>query len=181
MSETTSIVHYPEGYMIASRPLRSFLFLLALLALAAPLAAQERRADIGMRAPAAALETLEGAPTNLSRYVGQRPTLIEFWATWCSLCAELEPRIRAAQRRYGSRVRFVGVAVGVNQSPARVKAFAARHRLPLEILYDRRGTAVTAYEVPATSYVVVIDRNGRIVYTGQGGDQDIEAAIRKAL
>lgn len=167
--------------MIESVLRRSLVPLFAVLALAAPLAAQERRAGVGMRAPAAAIETIDGVPTDLARYVGDRPTLIEFWATWCSLCAELEPRIRAAQTRYGSRVRFVGVAVGVNQSPARVKAYAARHRLPLEILYDRRGTAVRAYEVPATSYIVVIDRHGRIVYTGQGGDQDIESAVRKAL
>jgi ribosomal protein S5 len=35
--------------------------------------------------------------------------------------------------------------------------------------------------VPATSYVVVLDRKGKVVYTGVGGDQDLEAAIRKAL
>jgi ribosomal protein S5 len=35
--------------------------------------------------------------------------------------------------------------------------------------------------VPATSYVVVTDRTGKVVYTGLGGEQDIEAAIQKAL
>jgi ribosomal protein S5 len=29
--------------------------------------------------------------------------------------------------------------------------------------------------------VVVLDRQGRVVYTGVGGDQDLDAAIRKAL
>jgi ribosomal protein S5 len=29
--------------------------------------------------------------------------------------------------------------------------------------------------------VVVLDRAGRVVYTGVGGDQDLEKAIRKAL
>jgi hypothetical protein len=37
-----------------------------------------------------------------------------------------------------------------------------------------------AYEVPATSYVVVIGKNGNVVYTGLGGKQDLAAAIRKA-
>jgi hypothetical protein len=40
---------------------------------------------------------------------------------------------------------------------------------------------VDRFNVPATSYVVVLDRQGRIVYTGVGGDQDLVAAVRKAL
>ena len=35
--------------------------------------------------------------------------------------------------------------------------------------------------MPATSYVVVLDKKGKVVYTGLGGKQDLEAAIRKAL
>jgi len=35
--------------------------------------------------------------------------------------------------------------------------------------------------VPATSYIVVVDRGGTIVYTGLGGEQDLEAAVRKGL
>ena len=44
----------------------------------------------------------------------------------------------------------------------------------------RDGEATAAYKVPHTSYVVVIDRAGKVVYTGVGGKQDIEAALRKA-
>jgi hypothetical protein len=35
--------------------------------------------------------------------------------------------------------------------------------------------------VPATSYVVVLDKAGKVVYTGVGGKQDLEGAIRKAM
>ncbi len=37
------------------------------------------------------------------------------------------------------------------------------------------------YDVPATSYVVVLDRAGKVVYTGVGGKQDLESAIKKAI
>jgi thiol-disulfide isomerase/thioredoxin len=106
--------------------------------------------------------------------------LIEFWASWCGNCKQLEPQLRAVARRYGDRVRLVAVAVSVNQSVARVRAFAKQHPLPMEFLYDRAGNATGAYDVAATSHVVVLDRAGKIVYTGQGGDQDLDAAIRKA-
>jgi predicted transcriptional regulator len=49
------------------------------------------------------------------------------------------------------------------------------------MLYDEQGVVSGAYDVPATSYVVVVDKGGTIVYTGAGGTQDLEAAIRKAL
>ena len=48
-------------------------------------------------------------------------------------------------------------------------------------MYDADGDAATAYDAPATSYVVVIDHAGRVVYTGVGGTQDFDAAIKKAL
>jgi predicted transcriptional regulator len=49
------------------------------------------------------------------------------------------------------------------------------------VVYDADGSAASAYDAPATSYVVVIDRAGKVVYTGVGGTQDLDAAIRKAL
>ena len=48
-------------------------------------------------------------------------------------------------------------------------------------LYDTRGDATDKWEVPATSYVVVLDKTGKVVYTGVGGDQNIDAAIRKVI
>ena len=48
-------------------------------------------------------------------------------------------------------------------------------------LWDVKGEATGKWDVPATSYVVVLDRSGKVVYTGVGGNQNLEAAIRKAM
>ena len=154
---------------------------LAALALVRPVAAQEIGLDIGTQGPAAKVETLEGNPADLSAYVGKRPVLMEFWATWCGNCHELEPTLKALHAKYGDKVAFVGVAVSVNQSPARVKAYVEKNKLPWIQLFDRKGEASGAYDAPATSYVVVLDASGKVVYTGLGGKQDLEPAIRKAL
>jgi len=153
----------------------------AALAAARPLSAQDLGIDVGKRAPAAIVQTLDGKQLDIGQYVGKTPMLIEFWATWCPLCRELEPALLAAQKKYGSRVQFIGVAVAINQTPERVKAYTAKHGLVHQIVYDAEGNAATAYDAPGTSYIVVVDRTGKVVYTGLGGDQNLEAAIKKAL
>ncbi len=152
---------------------------IALTSIAA--SAQESGIAVGARAPAAKVQTLDGKATDLASYIGKTPVLIEFWAFWCPNCKELEPKLISLQKKYRSKVKFIGVAVSVNQSRDRVKAYTMKHGYRHETVFDDAGKATEAYDVPATSYVVVIDAKGNVVYTGLGGKQDLEAAIRKAL
>ena len=153
----------------------------ASLVLASSLDAQELGISVGDKAPGGVLETLDGKKVDIGTYLGKQPVLIQFWATWCGNCKALEPQLKTALKKYRGKVSIVGVAVSYDQSPARVKLFAKKHGLTHTILYDRTGDVSEAYEVPATSYIVVIDRAGKVVYTGLGAKQDIEKAIRKAL
>jgi thiol-disulfide isomerase/thioredoxin len=143
--------------------------------------AQDGGIAVGARAPTAAVRTLDGKSVDLAHVAGSGPAVLEFWATWCPNCKELEPALQAAAKKYGSQVRFVTVAVAINESMERVQKHEAAHPLPGTVVYDADGNAASAYDAPATSYVVVIDRGGRVAYTGVGGTQDLDAAIRKAL
>ena len=151
------------------------------IAAAAPLAAQESGIPVGSAAPSAKLETLDGTPADLGQFIGKGPVLIEFWATWCENCKALEPSLLAAQKKYAGKVQFVSIAVSANQSAELVRRYVGRHGLGGTQLYDRKGASIDAYDVPATSFVVVISKAGKVVYTGVGGGQDLEAAIKKGL
>ena len=152
-------------------------------ALVAPvtLSAQDIGLPLGTRAPAVTVQDLDGNTVDLGRYVGKQPVLLEFWATWCPLCKALEPALKAAHARYGATVQFVAVGVGVNESPASIKRHLAEHPLPFPVLFDANGDAVRAYQAPTTSYIVVLDRTGKVTYTGTGTDQDIGAALRPVV
>ena len=154
---------------------------LLLLIAGTRLSAQESGIPVGSKAPGAVVEALDGAPADLGALVAKGPTVIEFWATWCENCKALEPALLAAQKKYAGKVQFVGVSVSVNQSPELVKRYVAKHGLSGTQLYDRKGVAIDAYDVPATSFIVVINKAGKVVYTGLGGTQDLDAAIKKAL
>lgn len=160
--------------------------MLAVLALAAvagrgTLAAQGDGPAVGDAAPAVSVHDLDGASIDLGQWIGHTPVLLEFWATWCTSCAALEPTVRAARAAYGSRMEFIGINVTVADPRDSVRAWVARHTPPFRVLYDDEGASQRAYDVIGTSYVVIIDRAGRILYTGIGGVQSFGAALRQAV
>jgi len=156
----------------------------AVVLAASPLAnaaiAQDLGIEVGSKAPAVTVQSLDGKHVDLGRYIGKTPMLIEFWATWCANCRELMPTLLEAEKKFGKKVKFVALAVAINQSPERVRRFIAAHPLPHDTFYDTDGKAAGAFDAPATSYVVVLDKTGRVVYTGLGGKQDLETALKKA-
>jgi len=149
------------------------------VSLATPALAQDLGIEVGSTAPAVIVHTLDGKQVDLGQYIGKKPMLIEFWATWCGNCRELMPALLEAEKKYGRSVKFLALAVAINQSPERVRRFIAAHPVPHETLYDTDGKAAGAFDAPATSYVVVLDKTGKVVYTGLGGKQDLEAALKK--
>ena len=163
-------------------PKLSMTLLLSAASLAStPLLAQDLGIEVGAQAPAVTVQSLDGKQVDLASYIGKTPMLIEFWATWCPNCKELMPTLLAAEKKYGKQVKFVALAVAINQSPERVRRWLVANPMPHETFYDLDGKAAGAFDAPATSYVVVLDKSGRVVYTGLGGKQNLEAALKKAL
>jgi thiol-disulfide isomerase/thioredoxin len=144
-----------------------------------PLRAQESGIAVGAKAPVVTVSDLDGKSVDLGQYIGKKPIFLEFWATWCELCEELMPRVRAAKATYGDRVEFIGVNVTVNQTRDRVRRYLEKHQPPFRTLYDEGGVSTRAYQAPATSYVVIVDRRGKVAYTGSGGTQDFDGVLRR--
>ena len=136
---------------------------------------------VGQTPPAVTLQNLNGDSVSLSQWIGKKPVIVEFWATWCPICAELLPRMEAAHKKYGARAEFLVVAVAVNESQNTVRRHLERQPMPFTFLWDGNGAAVRAFQAPSTSYVAVLDAKGRVVYTGVGADQDLDAALEKAV
>lgn len=160
---------------------------LALLAAAAiPVAAQapgEGGVSLayGTQAPPAELQDLDGNTVQLLDYVRGKPAILEFWATWCPLCEELQPQLDRLQAEYGDRIAIVAVGVGVNQNPRRIQRHLEENDPGYPHLFDARGAAVRAYEATTTSIVVMLDADGEVVYTGVGADQDLVGVAQERL
>lgn len=135
---------------------------------------------VGSSAPSVVVSDVAGKTVSVTPTIG-RPMLIEFWATWCEFCERLEPTMKAVYGKYGSKVQFAAIAVNVNQSPSRVAKHVKERSLLYPVYYDASGKATQAYDVAATSFVVIIDKKGKVAYTGVGDKQDLDAALRRVL
>ena len=136
---------------------------------------------LGERPELVEIEDLDGNPVSLATYAQGRPVLIEFWARWCENCEELLPQMADVYSRYKDQIEFLAVSVAVAQTPRSVKRHLAQHPVDYPTLWDVGGRAVRAFLAPATSYIVALDADGLVVYTGNGPEQDIEAAVLRAI
>jgi thiol-disulfide isomerase/thioredoxin len=147
-----------------------------------PLPAQfDAGIPVGSKAPAVTINDLDGKPVDLGAMYGKKPVLLEFWATWCSICRALLPELDKVHKAYGDQVELLGVNVTVNDSKTRIRHYLEEHHPPFRVLFDDKGVGARAFDVPATSFIVIVDRAGRVVYTGSGEDQDLVAAVRRAV
>lgn len=176
-TRTSATPAWPVGQLLA-------LLVAAGLALAPPASAQTSASEgiaLGAVPAPVVVESLDGEPVDLGELIGKKPVLLEFWATWCGVCRALEPAMHAAHEAHGDAVEFVVVAAAVAQTQAQVKQHMARHPMPGHVVWDARGAATRAFDAPGTGYVVILDADGRVAYTGTGPGQDLSAAIASVL
>ncbi len=145
-------------------------------AAADPLPSQKIAAMI----PAVSLRDLDDHAVRLDAAAGGKAALVSFWATWCDAClAELDAlnRLDARARAAGGMV--IGVAVGEPREKA--ADFARRRGLTYTQLVDEKlelADALGQKRLPAT---LVLDRRGRVVFTGAALDEKALAAFREAM
>jgi thiol-disulfide isomerase/thioredoxin len=115
--------------------------------------------------PAQVLQNLQGKPVALADFHG-KPTVVNFWATWCPPCQREMPAMAQVQARRPD-VNFVFVNQG--EPVQTVTQFLAAGRLGLSnVLLDpsqalARGFAVMGY--PTTLF---FDASGKLVYQHMG-------------
>ena len=143
--------------------------------------AQDVGLPIGTVVKPVQIEDLDGNEVDLAQYIGKKPVLFEFWATWCPVCEALAPRLDAAAKKYQGKVDVVVVSVGVSQTPRQIKRHMTKHAMPGRVLWDGDGRATRAFMAPSTSYVAILDAKGRVIYTGTGEDQNLDTAMARAL
>lgn len=130
--------------------------------------------------PAVPVARLDDQPVRLEAAAEGKPALVSFWATWCEAClTEMDALNRLDDRARAGGGVVIGVAVGETRDKA--AAFARQRGLRYLQLVDERlalADALGQRRLPAT---VVLDRRGRVVFTGGALDEKALAAFRAAM
>lgn len=132
---------------------------------------------VGQTAPDIRLTTLAGETFELAALRG-RVVLVNYWATWCPPCRQEMPHLRdEIWARFGSREDFAMVSIAREESLTTIAPFVAEHgyRWPFAADVDRRVYAQYAEAFIPRNYV--IDRDGKIIYQGQGYEEKEFAAM----
>lgn len=150
----------------------------ALLASAWYLGRPGPRVEAGSRTPAVTVPVVANGtgPTRLAA-PGQ-VTVVEFFASWCGVCAATVPGLERRLTRDG--VRFI--AVSVDEDPASARAAATRWNLIGPVAWDDGKRAVGAYGIRALPTTIVTAADGRVVATHVGpvSDATLKAEIERA-
>jgi thiol-disulfide isomerase/thioredoxin len=146
-----------------------------------PNAARPREALVGMRAPDATLEMLDGQHVALASLIGQRPVYLKFWATWCKPCREQMPHLEAAYKKYGDRVAVFAVDLGLNDAMDTVRAFRSEPALTVPVAFDGDGSLAERFRVMVTPQHILIDRSGVVRFVGHEASPELDRALESLV
>ena len=103
--------------------------------------------------------TLDGKAFDGTSLAGS-PVVFWFWAPWCPKCQAEGPAVAQTAKKYGDKVRFVGIA-GLDKNKDQMNAFVTRTGTAgLVQLDDRTGALYKHFKVTSQSSYLFISPDG---------------------
>ena len=109
-----------------------------------------------------------------------RPTVLNFWASWCIPCRQEAPILTASARAHAGRVVFVGI--DVQDLTGDAKAFLREFDVPYVSVRDGSERTYRVYGLTGVPETYYLDTAGRIIAHTPGAitRASLEAGISQA-
>ena len=133
-------------------------------------------------APSFELPRLSDATPVRTSDLRGKPSVLNFWATWCDSCEIEHPMLVDLHRSYGDRVQFLSIVY--NDKNELIEAWLKRHGGgTFTTLIDINGKAAIAYGVYGVPETYVLDRDGiiRHKHTGLLNPQELRVQLEGLL
>lgn len=125
----------------------------------------------------------DGAPYALAEQKG-KIVVLNFWATWCGPCRELEPHFEHVAAQFQGIAGIVFLAADCDEDETLVPPYLQEEKPRTTVVFaDGLDTLLAVRSFPT---IVILDRTGKIAYRTDGFDPDgvemeLSNAVRHAL
>jgi len=121
----------------------------------------------------------DGSPYLLAGQKG-KIVVVNFWATWCGPCREMEPHFERVAAQFQSFADVVFLAADCDEDETLVPAYLQEVRPRTTVVFaDGLDHLLAVNSLPT---IVVLDRTGKIAYRAEGFDPGaVEAELTSAL
>ena len=162
--------------ILSTRPRGGLLAALLFTALAAPGWARDKT-GLGKPAPDFTLSGFSAEETVTLSALRGRVVLVDFWASWCTPCRQLMPRIAEIKTRFPD-VEVIAISVDTDRDKA--LTFVRAVEPGLRPVHDSAQKVADAYHVERMPSSFVIDKQGVLRFRHDGyGDKALNAVERQ--
>jgi cytochrome c biogenesis protein CcmG/thiol:disulfide interchange protein DsbE len=135
------------------------LFALLVIVAFGLLQAQQGPVAIGQKAPSFTLTTFDGQEVSLSQLEG-KVVVLNFWASWCTPCAQEAVDLESAWRYYQPRGDVIFVGVDWTDTETEAQAYLDKFEITFPNGPDLGTRISQSYRTTGVPETYIIDQNG---------------------
>jgi thiol-disulfide isomerase/thioredoxin len=98
---------------------------------------------------------------NLAGLPSDRPLVLSFWASWCTVCADDAVAFNAAFKKLNGQVNFLGIAYQDKEKDSIAAAY--KWQLPFPSVQDPRSLLRDYYSINGLPITLLLDKEGKLI------------------
>ena len=133
-----------------------------------PAIPENRRMVKNQKAPDFRYVSIDGRVIELSSFIGQKPVVLDFWATWCGPCRVELPKLEEFYRTHSEQVEIIAISDEDRNASAALSKMVGDMGLSFPVMHDPSHSIARMYPTQGIPYLVFINKDGVVVSEALG-------------